>query len=109
MQSKSVNYACKLLQLLGDRPPTGVSSLDPLGDFSPPESLGYSPPMKISDAGTDHKRTQHTEIVWKCEGRAFSQPQVATWTVASSCCSRSVVDNLVYLLCTEAPAKHMQS
>ena len=52
LQSESVNSVCKTASVSGElrppNPPTGASPLDPLGDFRPPDTLGYSTPNKNS-------------------------------------------------------------
>ena len=53
VKSKYVNDVGKLLQLLGNfvtQTPNGATPLDATGDFCPPDSLAYSPQMKIVGA-----------------------------------------------------------
>ena len=52
---KSVNYACKLLQLLGDfvsHISTGALAFDYTGDFRPPGAIA-PPQMKIPGAANE--------------------------------------------------------
>jgi len=79
LQSKSVNYVRKLLQLPGNPDPlAGLCPRAPLGYLGPPGPGGLAPQMKIAVAFTVHSQNKATSVA---RGTAsLTTTQISTYT-----------------------------